>query len=174
MVARARSAALRDLYESLNGEEGKRKAIRIAKQKNKDSQDVQPIRQIKSAQGDVLTEEDGIKEGWRSYFDQLMNEENERIQREVPAREEGRLWIVLGEEEVRKALSKMKKGKAVGPDDIPVEAWRALEGKGVTWLTEILCRVMASEKMPDEWRHSTLIPIYKNKGISRSVETKEE
>ena len=174
MVARARSAALRDLYESLNGEEGKRKAIRIAKQKNKDSQDVQPIRQIKSAQGDVLTEEDGIKEGWRSYFDQLMNEENERMQREVPAREEGRLWIVLGEEEVRKALSKMKKGKAVGPDDIPVEAWRALEGKGVTWLTEILCRVMASEKMPDEWRHSTLIPIYKNKGISRSVETKEE
>ena len=58
----------------------------------------------------------------------------------------------------------MKKGKAVGPDDIPVEAWRALEGKGVTWLTEILCRVMASEQMPDEWWHSTLIPIYKNKG----------
>ena len=34
------------------------------------------------------------------------------------------MWIVLGEEEVRKALSKMKKGKAVGSDDIPVEAWR--------------------------------------------------
>ena len=150
-VARTRSAALRDVYKSLNGQEGKRKAIRIAKQKNQDSQDVQQVRQIKSARGDVLTEGDDIKEGWRSYFDQLMNAENERIQREVPAKEEGRVWIVLGEEEVRKALSKMKKGKAVGPDDIPVEAWRALGGKGVTWLTEILCRVMASEKMPDEW-----------------------
>ena len=112
----------------------------------------------------MLTEEDDMKEGWRSYFDQLMNVENERIQSKVPAREEGRVWIVLGEEEVRKALSKMKKWKAVGPDDIPVEAWRALEGKGVTWLTEILCRLIASEKMPDEWRHSKLIPIYKNKG----------
>ena len=45
----------------------------------------------------MLTEEDDIKEGWRSYFDQLMNVENKRIQREVPAREEGRMWIVLGE-----------------------------------------------------------------------------
>ena len=86
----------------------------------------------------MLTEEDDIKEGWRSYFDQLMNVESEIIQREVTAREEGSMWIVLGEEEVRKALSQMKKGKAVGPDDILVEAWRALEGKGVTWLTEIL------------------------------------
>ena len=112
----------------------------------------------------MLTEEDDIKEGWRSYFDQLMNVESEIIQREVTARKEGRVWIVLGEEEVRKALSQMKKGKAVGPDDILVEAWRALEGKGVTWLTEILYRIMASEKMPDEWRRSTLRPIYKNKG----------
>ena len=39
-----------------------------------------------------------------------------------------------------------------------------LRGKGVSWLTEILYRVMASEKMPDEWQHSTLIPMYKNKG----------
>ena len=163
-VVRARSAALRDLYESLKGEEGKRKARRIAKKRNQDLQDAQQVRHIKSAQGNVLTEEDDIKEGWRSYFDQLMNVENERIQSKVPAREEGRVWIVLGEEEVRKALSKMKKWKAVGPDDIPVEAWRALGGKGVTWLTEILCGVMASEKMPDEWRHSTLIQIYKNKG----------
>ena len=51
-----------------------------------------------------------------------MNVDNEGIQREVPGREEGRVWIVLGEEEVKKALSKMKKGRPVGHDDFPAEA----------------------------------------------------
>ena len=40
-------------------------------------------------------EEDDIKEGWRSYFDQLMDVENERIQREVPAREEEEFGLYL-------------------------------------------------------------------------------
>ena len=56
------------------------------------------------------------------------------------------------------------KNKAVGPDDIPLEAWVSLEEVGVNYLTSVFNKICAGERMPDEWRESTLIPIYKNKG----------
>ena len=37
-------------------------------------------------------------------------------------------------EEVRTGLRKTKKGKAQGPDDIPVKTWIALGNKGVKFL----------------------------------------
>ena len=58
----------------------------------------------------------------------------------------------------------MKKGKAQGPDDIPVEAWIALGNKGVEFLVNFFNRLLRGEKMPDEWRKSVLVPLYKGKG----------
>ena len=37
--------------------------------------------------------------------------------------------------EVRKALKQMKIGKATGPDDILIEAWKCLGEVGEIWLT---------------------------------------
>ena len=122
---------------------------------------------MKDSNGVVLTEETDIIERWRSYFEQLMNVENERINRTVEARAET-VVEAIAEEEVEKALGKMKKGKATGPDDIPVEAWRVLGHAGVKILLEIYTTITTittiSERMLDEWRDSTLIPIFKNKG----------
>ena len=67
-------------------------------------------------------------------------------------------------EEVRTWLKKMKKGKAQGPDDIPVEAWIALGNKGVEFLANFFNGLLRGEKMPDEWRRSVLVPLYKGKG----------
>ncbi|XP_042885853.1 uncharacterized protein LOC122262032 [Penaeus japonicus] len=36
----------------------------------------------------------------------------------------------ITQDEVNKALKKMKKGKALGPDNIPIEAWISLEKAG--------------------------------------------
>ena len=59
----------------------------------------------------------------------------------------------------------MKKGKAQGPDDIPMEAWIALGNKGVEFLVKFFNRLLQGEKMPDEWRRrSMLVPLYKGKG----------
>ena len=67
------------------------------------------------------------------------------------------------EEEVRTGLRKMKKGKAQGPDDIPVKVWIALGNKGVEFLVNFLNKLLQGEKMPDEWR-TVLVPLYKGKG----------
>ena len=89
-----------------------------------------------------------------------MNVENERIEREVETTRESEIEEV-SVEEVRRALQKMKRGKAVGPDDIPAEAWK---------LTDMFNKIIETKKMLDEWRKSTLVPIFKNKGDIQECE----
>ncbi|KAL5181119.1 LINE-1 retrotransposable element ORF2 protein [Glycine soja] len=58
----------------------------------------------------------------------------------------------------------MSNGKAVGPDNIPIKVWKTLGDRGLEWLTKLFNEIMRSKRMPEEWRRSTLVPIYKNKG----------
>ena len=58
----------------------------------------------------------------------------------------------------------MKNVKAVGPNDIPIEVWRCLGKFGIEWLTNLFNIIMKSKQMPNQWRKSTLIPLFKNKG----------
>ncbi|GKB28441.1 retrovirus-related pol polyprotein LINE-1 [Tanacetum coccineum] len=62
------------------------------------------------------------------------------------------------------ALQKMGRNKAVGPNKIPIEAWRSLGDEGIIWLTSLFNKIFTSAKMPEEWRLSEVIPIFKNKG----------
>ena len=68
----------------------------------------------------------------------------------------------------------MKKGKAVVPDELPVEVWKCMGNMGITFLTRLFNRLLMGEQMPEEWKRSVLIPIYKNKGDDSAVKTTEE
>ena len=59
----------------------------------------------------------------------------------------------------------MKGSKAMGPDGIPIEVWRCLGdiAIAIVWLTKLFNHIFRSNKMPDEWRRSILVRIYKNK-----------
>ncbi|XP_071694508.1 uncharacterized protein [Rutidosis leptorrhynchoides] len=76
----------------------------------------------------------------------------------------------ISQDEVRSALRKMGRNKAVGLDQIPIEAWRCLGEDGVRWLTCLFNKTLRSYKMPTEWRLSEIIPIYKNKGDAQICE----
>ena len=65
-------------------------------------------------------EKEKVKQRWKEYFDNLLNQENPRERREMRTEETKRDMEDISEEEVRTGLRKMKKGKAQGPDDIPV------------------------------------------------------
>ena len=56
------------------------------------------------------------------YFDNLLNQEKARKRRETKTEGRERDVEDISGEEVRTGLRKIKKGKAQGPDDIPVEA----------------------------------------------------
>nr|GFB71983.1 retrovirus-related Pol polyprotein LINE-1 [Tanacetum cinerariifolium] len=70
----------------------------------------------------------------------------------------------ISQAEVRTALEKMGRNKAVGPDQILVEAWRSLRDEGTFWLTSLINKIFTSVKMPEEWRLKEVISIFKNKG----------
>ena len=70
----------------------------------------------------------------------------------------------IQKKEIAEALKKMKSRKAVGPDGIPIEAWKCLDESGLEWLTNLFNKIWQTNKSPNEWRKSTLVPLYKNKG----------
>ncbi|XP_042863190.1 uncharacterized protein LOC122247719 [Penaeus japonicus] len=96
------------------------KALRITKQRHKNSQDVYQAKTIKNASGNILISDEEIKNRWKEYFKHLMNVENEREKREIPPFE-GEPVNRITRNEVKAALKKMKNGKSVGPDNIPAE-----------------------------------------------------
>ena len=66
---------------------------------------------------------------------------------------------VGGIREVRTGLRKMNKGKAQGPDDIPVGVWITQGNKSVEFLVNLFRRLLQWEKMPGECRRSVLVPL---------------
>ena len=53
---------------------------------------------------------------------------------------------------------------SVGPDGVPVEVWQVLGNFGIGWLTGFLNKVLVDGRMPELWRKSILVPIFKGKG----------
>ncbi|KAE8721182.1 hypothetical protein F3Y22_tig00016571pilonHSYRG00002 [Hibiscus syriacus] len=76
-------------------------------------------------------------------------------------------------EKVKMALRKMGRDKAVGPNQIPITVWLALGEERVKWMTNIFNIILETAKMLEEWRESTVIPIYKNKGDPQRRSTTE-
>ena len=64
---------------------------------------------------------------------------------------------------MKNALRRMKKGKAVGPDELPIKVWKCIGEIRINFLIRRFNRLLVGERMPEEWGRSVLIPIYKNK-----------
>ncbi|KAI5618310.1 hypothetical protein C0J50_22292 [Silurus asotus] len=163
-VAKAKEKAYEELYKRLDTKEGEKELYRLARQRDRAGKDVLQVRAIKDREGNVLTSEESVLRRWREYFEQLMNKENHRERRledvELVKQDVDR----ISKEEVRAVIKRMKSGKSVGPDDIPVEAWRCLGEMAVEFLTRLFNTILEGERMPKEWRKSVLVPIFKNKG----------
>ncbi|KAK3535940.1 hypothetical protein QTP70_021240 [Hemibagrus guttatus] len=167
-VSMAKQKAYDELYTRLDTREGEKDLYRLARQRDRDGKDVQQVRVIKDRDGRVLTSEESVQRRWKEYFEELINEENERGKRVEGVNSVEQKVDKIRKDEVRKALKRMKSGNAVGPDDIPVEVWKCLGEAAVEYLTSLFNRVLESERMPEEWRRSVLVPIFKNKGDMQS------
>ncbi|KAK3545734.1 hypothetical protein QTP70_011336 [Hemibagrus guttatus] len=80
-VSKAKQKAYDELYTRLDTREGEKDLYRLARQRDQDGKDVQQIRVIKDRDGRVLTSEESVQRRWKEYFEELMNEENEREKR---------------------------------------------------------------------------------------------
>ncbi|KAI5085399.1 hypothetical protein C0J45_22987 [Silurus meridionalis] len=80
-VAKAKEKAYEELYERLDTKEGEKDLYRLARQRDRAGKDVLQVRAIKDGDENLLTSEESVLRGWREYFEQLMNEENQSERR---------------------------------------------------------------------------------------------
>ncbi|XP_024019756.1 uncharacterized protein LOC112091130 [Morus notabilis] len=146
------------------------KAIRTKRDLYRDlpkRKDVETFNKYKEAKKEAKRAVDkGIRERW-SYFEKLYNDDhaiefdNLRSQGE-PNVTYTRTIKVL---EVKTAIRKMKKGKACGPDDILIDVWMALGDVEIVWLTKLFNEILKKKHIPDAWRKSILVLIFKNRDV---------
>ncbi|MEL7520935.1 MAG: reverse transcriptase family protein, partial [Cyanobacteria bacterium J06553_1] len=124
---------------------------------------------IKDADGNVVTEERAVLDRWSEYYEQLLNVDDGRAAVLMDARvcginENMRLQMEVSLEDVRKAVKKLKKGKAPGVDGITSEMLCFGGDSVLEWLTRV-CRVCMTEGVvPKDWQKAIIVPLYKGKG----------
>ena len=65
---------------------------------------------------------------------------------------------------VKKAISKMKSGKAAGPSGIVVEMIKAAGDTGATMICDLATAIIRDGKVPTDWEQSFIVCLYKGKG----------
>ncbi|KAK3536474.1 hypothetical protein QTP86_013795, partial [Hemibagrus guttatus] len=167
-VSKAKQKAYEELYTRLDTREGEKDLYRLARQRDRDGKDVQQVRVIKDRDGRVLTSEESVQRRWKEYFEELMNEENEREKRVEGVNSVEQKVDKIRKDEVRKALKRMKSGKAVGPDDIPVEVWKCLGEAAVEFLVNLFNRVLENlEKAYDRVPREELWYCMRKSGVAQ-------
>jgi len=124
------------------------------------------VRCIKDEDGKVLYEDAEIKERWQRFFAKLLNGEElgvagSRGREGSDKHINPRVCDNITKDEIKEAWKKMANGKAEGSEQIPMEVSKYLGEAGLLELFNVIFR---TAKMPREWRASTVIPLFKNKG----------
>ena len=97
---------------------------------------------IKDENQNVLVNEGAIKERWKEYLIKLFNNGGDtRVRLGYFSNSEENVnytfYRRISSKEIRQALKKMKNHKAVGSDNIPIEAWKCMGEEGISWLTKL-------------------------------------
>jgi hypothetical protein len=170
VVSEPRGQVYTELYRKLDTKKGENDVNKMAKLRERKTRDFHQVKCIKDEADRLLVKDEEIKNRWRAYFDKLFNDESEKTAIELDdSIDTNRRFIQrIQESEVKETLKKMKTGKALGPNDILIEVWRYLGDIAIMWLTKLFNTIFRSNKIPDEWRRSILVPIFKNKGDIQS------
>ena len=145
---------------------------RLARQRNRAGKDVQDVRVIKNENSNVMVNSEAVLKRWKVYFEKLMNEENNRDSRTEEAEVVNKDVNCISRE-VKNAL-RMKKGKVVGPDELPVEVGNCMGEMGIKFLTSPFNRLLVGERCQKNGERVCLSQSIKTKETHSAVETTEE
>ena len=120
-AATAKGRVYNDSYARLETKKDEKELYRLARQRDRAGKDVQHVRVIKDENGNVMVKSKAVLKRWKDYFEKLMNKENNREPRTEEPEVVNKRINCVSREEVKNALRRMKKGKAAGPDELPVE-----------------------------------------------------
>ena len=112
----------------------------------------------------MIVDDKEIKDSWKEYMEKLLNEENEwdhKISAEV---KEGPADCIRMAK-VR-AVLKMKRHKAPGLSGLVAEIMQATRDIGIQWILDLGNGIVKEGSIPEDWKSSVVLPIYKGKGLS--------
>ena len=96
--------------------------------------------------------------------EKLLNEENDYNKSMEITKVEGPCEQVSSEDMIE-ALVLMNTGKTDGPSGVTVELLNVCKKESVRKLAKVANNMLEGNKMPECWRKSDLIPIFKGKGV---------
>ena len=145
---------LNNLYQNSNS------VFYFLRRMKKEGKNMEGGRCLRGGDGRLgFIEEDRAKI-WKEHMEKFMNEENEwdhMVETDVV---EGPVEKVA-RNEIVEAMQRMKSGKATGPSEVSVEMIVASGKTGVKVMMELCQRVLDGRGMPDEWKTSVIVPIFK-------------
>jgi hypothetical protein len=117
------------LYQRLGTNKGEKDIYRMVKSRERKTRDIIKVKCIKDATERLITKDEDIKNRWQKYFDKLFNKDSgsSSIELDIFSDDLNRQFVCrIQESEVKDALKRMKGGKTIGPDVIPIKVWRTL------------------------------------------------
>ena len=104
-----------------------------------------------------------VDQEWKEHMKKIMNVENECDHMVEADMVEGLVEGVT-DEEVMEAMNMLKLGKAAGPSEVNMDMIIASGKFGVEVIKKLCQRVFDGKGMPEDWKTSVVVPIFKEKG----------
>ena len=124
---------------------------------------------IRDRDGRVLENDKSVLGRWREYFSTLMNplvDKEAKVSCWGMVQGRGKIKEQKGisKKEIRRAVTKLKLGKAAGVDGVRAEMLK-YGGEPIIDILKRICQAAwETERVPEEWTLAIIIPLYKGKG----------
>jgi hypothetical protein len=110
---------------------------------------------------DLLADSHNVLKRWKKYFSQLLNVHRVSGVRQIEIHTAGSLVSDHSPSEIEIAVAKLKSYKSPGMNQIPPELIQAVGETLRSEIHKLNNSVWNKEELPDQWKESIIVPIYK-------------